>query len=242
MVVGQGAPLTARCIHGSIPEHCTTCRTKTAETKAAERPASSRRPSTTATLSAVAAGGAQRIPSIPAPTEMNALGRTLGATSIRTVPVAMLSTGRLVQVPTFLRIEKRWTGELPKEHKTIPNKAALDFEGVPTYPEFVLLRLLERDGWEGAWRKNWAGTAFWGDIGLVVEPSPRAQSIFEQIDERAGFAGAWDILAWRGSEVLFLTSKPTGNDRIGAYQARWLDTALGMGMPLHSFAIVEYQV
>jgi hypothetical protein len=116
MVVGQGAPLTARCIHGSIPEHCTTCRTKTAETKAAERPASSRRPSTTATLSAVAAGGAQRIPSIPAPTEMNALGRTLGATSIRTVPVAMLSTGRLVQVPTFLRIEKRLTGELPKEH------------------------------------------------------------------------------------------------------------------------------
>jgi hypothetical protein len=229
--------LTARCIHGSIAEHCTTCRTKTAE-----RPASARttRGTTTATLSAAA--GAPRIPSIPAPTEMNALGRTLGATSIRTVPVAMLSTGRLVQVPTFLRIEQRWTGELPKEHKAIPNKAALDFEGVPTYPEFVLLRLLERDGWEGAWRKNWAGTAFWGDIGLVVEPSPRAQSIFEQIDERAGFAGAWDILAWRGSEVLFLTSKPTGNDRIGAYQARWLDTALSMGMPLHSFAIVEYQV
>ena len=173
---------------------------------------------------------------------MNALGRALGATSIRTVPVAMLSTGRLVQVPTFLRIEHRWTGALPKEHKTIPNKAAIDFEGVPTYPEFVLLRLLERDGWQGAWRKNWAGTAFWSDIGLVVEPSPRAKSIFEQIDERAGFAGAWDILAWRGSEVLFVTSKPTGHDRIGAYQARWLDTALGMGMPLHSFAIVEYQV
>ena len=178
---------------------------------------------------------------IPRPIEMNALGRSLGATSIRTMAVAMLSTGRLVQVPTFLRVEQPWTGELPKSHLTIANKAAIDFEGAPLYPEFVLLRLLERGGWGAAWRKNWAGTAFWGDIGQVVEPQQRARSVFDQIDLRAGFAGAWEILAWRGNEVLFLISKPTGHDRISAYQARWLDTALTMGMPLHSFAIVEHQ-
>ena len=180
-------------------------------------------------------------PSQNGPAKMNALGRTLAATSTRTMPVAMLSTGRMVQVPTFLRAEQRWAGELPKSHMTIPNKVAIDFEGAPVYPEFVLLRLLERDGWGAAWRKNWAGTAFWGDIGQVVEPQARARSVFDQIDLKAGFAGAWEILAWRGNEVLFLISKPTGHDRISAYQARWLDTALTMGMPLHSFAIVEHQ-
>jgi len=172
---------------------------------------------------------------------MNALGMALRATSVRTIPVAMQSTGRLVQVPAYLRMETRWTGPLPPAHKTIPNKTALDFEGAPLYPEFVVLRLLERDGWGGAWRKNWGGTAFWRDIGQVVEPPARALSIFDQLSERAGHAGAWDIFAWRGREVLFVLSKPLGNDRITAYKARWLDTALGMGVPLACFAIVEYQ-
>jgi hypothetical protein len=172
---------------------------------------------------------------------MNALGIALGATSVRTIPVAMQSTGRLVQVPAYLRIETRWTGPLPATHRAIPNKPALDFEGAPLYPEFVVLRLLERAGWGAAWRKNWGGTAFWRDIGQVVEPPPRAAAIFDQVSERAGNAGAWDIFAWRRREVLFVESKPFGNDRITAYQARWLDTALTMGVPLACFAIVEYQ-
>jgi hypothetical protein len=172
---------------------------------------------------------------------MNALGLALGATSVRTVPVALQSTGRLVQVPAYLRTETRWTDVLPPTHKTIPNKPALEFEGAALYPEFVVLRLLERDGWGAAWLKNWGGTAFWRDIGQVVEPSPRARSVFDQVSEQTGHAGAWDILAWRGREVLFVQSKPFGHDRITAYQARWLDTALRMGIPLACFAIVEYQ-
>jgi hypothetical protein len=172
---------------------------------------------------------------------MNALGMALRATSVRTIPVAMQSTGRLVQVPAYLRTETRWLGPLPPTHKTIPNKTALDFKGAALYPEFVVLRLLERDGWAGAWRKNWGGTAFWRDIGQVVEPPARALAVFDQVSERAGHAGAWDIFAWRSREVLFVLSKPFGNDRITAYQARWLDTAISMGVPLACFAIVEYQ-
>jgi hypothetical protein len=173
---------------------------------------------------------------------MDALGLTLGATSVRTIPVAMQSTNRLVQVTAYLRTERRWTGDLPPNFRTVPNKPAFDFEGVPLYPEFVVLRLLERGGWHGAWRKNWAGAAFWSDIAQPIEPPPRALSIFEQISRQAGFAGAWDIFAWRGRDVLFIESKQLGHDRITAYQARWLDIALQMGMPLTSFAIVEYQV
>jgi hypothetical protein len=173
--------------------------------------------------------------------QLNALGMALGATSVRTIPVALQSIGRLVQVSAYLRTETQWIGPLPSTHKAVPNKPALDFEGAPLYPEFVVLRLLERDGWGAAWRKNWGGTAFWREIGEVVEPPARARSVFDQVSERAEHAGAWDILAWRGREVLFVLSKPVGNDRITAYQARWLDTALRMGVPLACFAIVEYQ-
>jgi hypothetical protein len=171
---------------------------------------------------------------------MNALGSALGATSVRTIPVALQSIGRGAAVSAYLRSETRWKGALPKTHMAVPNKLALEFEGVPLYPEFIVLRLLERDGWGAAWRKNWGGTAFWRQIGEVVEPSPRARSVFDQVSARAEYAGAWDILAWRGREVLFVLSKPVGNDRITAYQARWLDTALRMGVPLSCFAIVEY--
>jgi hypothetical protein len=172
---------------------------------------------------------------------MNALGVALAATSVRPMSVPLQSTGRLVQVPAYLRPEAPWTGPLPTAHKTIPNKPAFDFEGQALYPEFVVLRLLERDGWGAAWRKNWGGTAFWRDIGEVVEPPPRARAVFDQVSERAGHAGAWDIFAWRGRQVLFVESMPVGIDRVTAYQARWLDTALSMGVPLACFAIVEYQ-
>jgi hypothetical protein len=172
---------------------------------------------------------------------MTALGLALRATSVRTVPVALQSTGRLVQVPAYLRDETRWTEPMPPTHKTIPNKPAFEFDGAALYPEFVVLRLLERGGWGAAWRKNWGGTAFWADIGQVVDPPPRALSIFDQVSAHAGGAGAWDIFAWRDREVLFILSKACGHDRITAYQARWLDTALRMGIPLACFAIVEYQ-
>jgi hypothetical protein len=173
---------------------------------------------------------------------LNALGVALRASSERSIPVALHSIGRLVDVSAYLRVETRWTGPLPATHKTVPNKPALDFEGAPLYPEFIVLRLLERDGWGAAWRKNWGGTAFWRDIGEVVELPSRARSVFDQVSAHAEHAGAWDILAWRGPEVLFILSKPIGNDRITAYQARWLDTALRMGVPLGCFAIVEYEI
>jgi len=172
---------------------------------------------------------------------LSVLGRVLGARSARTVPVTRQSTGRLVEVTTFLRDEQRWAGELPAGHRAIPNKVALDFEGTPLYPEFVVVRLLERGGWGAAWRKSWGGSALWSDIGRAIEPPAWVTGIVDQVSAHTGWAGAWEIVAWRSRRVLFLQSRPVGNDRVGAYHARWLDVALTMGLPLEAFAIVEYQ-
>jgi hypothetical protein len=58
-----------------------------------------------------------------------------------------------VAVLTLLRREQRWPGPPPERFRLVPNKPALQFKDQPTWAEFVLLRLLEGDGWNGAWVK-----------------------------------------------------------------------------------------
>jgi hypothetical protein len=79
----------------------------------------------------------------------------------------------------------------------VPNKPVLDLEGLPTWAEFVLLRLLERDGWTGAWVKNWGGREFWRDVGQTIELSPAARALLSKVDARSAQhgAGCWDIVA-----------------------------------------------
>ena len=68
--------------------------------------------------------------------------------------------------------------------RLVPNKPPLNFEGSPTWAEFIILRLLERAGWRGVWVKNWGGRAFWIDIGQAVELPPTASAKLKEIELR----------------------------------------------------------
>jgi hypothetical protein len=148
-----------------------------------------------------------------------------------------------VAVPTILRNEARWSGELPDSFRAVPNKPAIDFHGRPLYPEFVWLRLLEKAGWEGVWVKYW-GRANWIDINTPLELPKRQADLFEQIETMTGNTkgGCWDIFAWRGDDVLFVESKQSRSDRITIPQAVWLEKSLGLGLDISSFLIAEYTI
>lgn len=160
--------------------------------------------------------------------------------------VVLPASGRVVSISSFLRLEERATQPLPRAPSCwAPNKPAVMLDGVATWPEYVLLRLLERAGWEGRWIKNWgAGREFCIDLGHASELPGSASRMFASIHERAealGGAGSWDVFAWNGSRYLFIESKQhRSSDRLSDNQCAWLEAALDQGVASDCFAVVEY--
>jgi hypothetical protein len=167
----------------------------------------------------------------------------LQAIARKPTPVELPRAKRSVPVLTMLRREQPWADAEPERFSAVPNKPALHFEGRPTWAEFIVLRLLERDAWKGAWVKNWGGRAFWRDVLEDCDLPSSALTRFRQIEKRAGGqgGGCWDIFVSRGDEFLFIESKQSeGRDQVRETQEIWLESALDEGIPLESFAIVEW--
>jgi hypothetical protein len=170
------------------------------------------------------------------------LADALAANEVQSVFVDLPSSRARVEVPAFVRAETRWKGQLPSTFGSVPNKDAFAFDGAPIYPELLVVKLLERGGWNAAWRKNWGGLAYWRDIREPITPPPLPLTILDQVSRQAGHEVPWDIIAWRGRELRLLVSRVNSGQRVSAYLANWLDAALRMGIPLGCFAIVEHQV
>jgi hypothetical protein len=169
------------------------------------------------------------------------LADALDASEVQSVFVDLPSSRARVEVPAFVRPETRWKGPLPSTFGSVPNKPAFTFDKAPIYPELLVVKLLERGGWNAAWRKNWGGVAYWRDIREPIALPPLPLTILDQVSRQAGHDVPWDIVAWRGRELRLLVSRVDGGQRVSAYLANWLDAALRMGIPLGCFAIVEHR-
>lgn len=158
--------------------------------------------------------------------------------------VQLPRSGRSVEIGTLLRFEyaSPLDAVVPANYGRVPNKPRLVFDGDVLYPEFILVRLLERAGWVGGWMKMWTGRAFWRAIDEPVEIPPHVDRFMEQVEDCSGDrrGGRWDVVAWRGTEVLFVESKQRGNDQLRPNQRLWLECALDLGTPPASFLIVEW--
>lgn len=174
------------------------------------------------------------------------LGEILEAESQRAVPVLLPASGRNVHIRSFLRHEERAGAEIPRAGSCwAPNKPALLFDGQAIWAEFVLVRLLERAGWEARWIKNWTGgREFCLDVDRPRDLPAGPSKVFSDLHKRASIlrgAGSWDIFAWSGNDYLFLESKQhRSSDKLNANQVVWLEAALDEGFTLDQFAIVEY--
>ena len=168
------------------------------------------------------------------------LASLLRAEELEPTSVLLPESGRRVEVLILLRRERLWAGPVPTMFASVPNKPALQYGDEPIWAEFALLRLLERDGWQGVWVKNWVGRAFWRNILQPDELPPSVSTLISRIEARAGRAGGcWDVLAWRGDETLFIEAKQRGKDRLRFSQTAWLEAALAEGLPLSAFVTVE---
>jgi len=180
------------------------------------------------------------------------LTRVLGATVLTPTEVKLPRTRKRKRIVTLLRRESRAPVVAAKcADCYAPNKPVLKFGRRRTWAEFLVLGLLERDGWSGRWIKNWSGPGrprlqVCAGIGKELAISdPRAAALFARVDERAGHpaGGIWDLFAWRGADYLIIESKQyrrRDNLHDDPSQLRWLEACHDEGLSLDSFALVRY--
>jgi hypothetical protein len=162
----------------------------------------------------------------------------------------------IVQVALTRPLFSKWPAERPRPADTKGGKPLVDLDGEVMFAELALLTLLLRDGWEGRWIDNYPlpptfRLAYWD--GSLIKVS-RAQAdrglptaimeVYQAIcthagDERGG--GAWDVVAWRGEEMLFLEAKRrSSGDKLRSEQKGWLGAALDLRVPLDCFLFAEW--
>ena len=118
----------------------------------------------------------------------------------------------------------------------------------PLFGELAIARCLERDGWEAVWVDSYHSKKerlFWRDLpdrSLPFDLS-RVQVAHEAYERifivNGGVGGFFDVLAWKGSEVVFIEYKgardgPNGNE------LRWIESALQAGLDESSLYFVLY--
>jgi hypothetical protein len=171
-------------------------------------------------------------------------------------------TGRMVSdVPgAFVRL-LRWTGAPFVDDFGRRAGGMIELDGEHLLAEIAVLRLLEREGWEGRWVNTvggkgevWKFLTRWDDVPreeqrnrIIEADEPRR--VLAKIASRAAkrYAGCWDVYAWRGDETCFLQVRrgaPKPSDAVGAAQIDWLHTALLSGdarVGRDSFGVVSWE-
>ncbi len=154
----------------------------------------------------------------------------------------VLPSGRAVELPKATPRFPKWEGEFP--WSTYGGKPILDFRGEPLYAEFVLLRLLEAEGWSGVWVNSVHRGPYprrWTPSPIRILPPPNLLDLLDRIYARSGKqSGAFDVLAWAGDSVLFAEAKHGGKGALRPSQKAWVEAALDEGVPLGSLLVVEW--
>ena len=127
-------------------------------------------------------------------------------------------------------------GQIPYGHK-----AVLNFYRKPEFAELGILRIFERDGWQGVWVDSYRGkfrTRYW-PANSVTLPKDK-ESLLESIYEAAGkWAGCFDVFCWKGRNYIFAEAKQSGKDKIQDTQKRWLEAAIRCGCYENRFYLLS---
>jgi hypothetical protein len=131
-------------------------------------------------------------------------------------------------------------GALPASYVSKP---LVTFSGAAMFGELAVLRWLELDGWDGVWldtvhdRKNWRHMP---TRSAPVTLPPAAQTLYDRIVEANGgrASGSFDVMAWRGDQVIFVEYAGPGEHAHTKNQLRWIDAALVAGVSVNDLLIV----
>lgn len=177
------------------------------------------------------------------------------------VPIS-LPAGRMIHdvAGVFMRFPK-WTGAPFVDDFGRKSAAMIDLDGEHLFPELAVLRVLERDGWNGRWvstysagKEVWKYLTEWKDVPREEQRTrPLEDAEPRQLIARiAGFnkprryKGCWDVFAWRDTEFAFFQCKrgaPKDTDAISKDHQEWLRSAVYVGnrqVSEHSFCFVQW--
>lgn len=177
------------------------------------------------------------------------------------VPIT-LPAGRMIHdvAGVIMRFPK-WTGAPFVDDFGRKSAAMVELDGEHLFPELAVLRVLEKDGWNGRWvstysagKEVWKYLTEWKDVPRDEQRTrPLEDAEPRQLIARiAGFnkprryKGCWDVFAWRAGEFAFFQCKrgaPKDTDAIGRDQQEWLRSALYVGnrqVTEHSFCFVQW--
>jgi len=117
----------------------------------------------------------------------------------------VLPSGEAVRVPTRHLSFEAWSG--PPISDTYGGKAVLDLNGEPLFAELAILRLLQREGFDGVWGDTFRHR-FRQSIALEeCKLPPWVQAEFEKIvGEIGNWSGCWDVLAWKSENRIRVDS------------------------------------
>ena len=154
----------------------------------------------------------------------------------------MLPSGRAVKIAKATPVFKLWTGKPVKD--TYGGKAVLNFYRKPEFAELGVLRIFERDGWQGVWVDSYRGkfrTHFW-PANSVTLPKDK-ESLLNSICEVAGSEyGCFDVFCWKGKSYIFAESKRHRQDKMRDTQKRWIQAAIKCGVPRESLLFIEWEI
>jgi hypothetical protein len=146
-------------------------------------------------------------------------------------------------VPKAIPVFAPWQGQQPAD--TYNGKQVLEFNSTKAFAELAVLWSLNAIGWDGVWIDSYRGVyrrGYWN-----CEPILRLPNIQQKLLERIQIAvgsrfEAWDLICWRGSEILFAECKRAKRDAIRDTQVCWLEAALNTGLSVEDFLLVEWSL
>src|SRR3989344_756240 len=148
-----------------------------------------------------------------------------------------------VAVPKYFLEFKEWSGTPIVD--TYGNKVVLDFDGEPLFAELAVLRLFQKNYWQGAWVDSYRRKFRVGLPGIVepIDLPQKQAELIRTLREKTGrFGGCWDVVVWKDSTMLFIELKRQKKDDIQDTQVEWLATALGSGLTAANFALAEWNL
>lgn len=174
----------------------------------------------------------------------------------------MLPSGEVVEsIPGVFMRFPRWSGSPFVDDFGKKSAAMIELEGEHLFAELAVLRLLEKEDWEGRWVNTYSGRGEvwkflteWQDVPRREQVSrpirdERARKLLSRIaaaNEPKRYAGCWDTFAWRDSDYVFLESKrqaPKYKDVVKEEQEDWLRVALSLpdtSLSVGSFGFVQW--
>lgn len=138
--------------------------------------------------------------------------------------------------------------------------AMVDLEGEHLFAELAILRLLEREGWDGRWIHTTASGEItrylteWRDVSRQEQKSrpiqhDGARALLYAIADRSGnrYGGCWSLFAWRENSYAFFEAKRQNakeKESLKPAQAAWVRAALSLRQQLMTakdFCLVQWE-